>query len=67
MSYWSHNPELYDEIIYNQMVVEGFATGEEEDIGEAVRIFMASCPVAYQLALRAEQEYWATKIDERKE
>ena len=35
MSYWSHHPELYDEICFNEMVRQGLAT-EDEDMEEAL-------------------------------
>ena len=30
MSYWSHNPELYDEIIVDEMIRRGLGTEEED-------------------------------------
>jgi hypothetical protein len=64
MSYWSHNPELYDEIIFKQMVAEGLANEDCEDFGEVVRIFIRDNPKSWETICRAEQNYWGSKIDE---
>jgi len=63
MSYWSHNPELFTEIIFNQMVREGLAKEDEEDIEEVVSKFLDKAD-SYKLVTRAEQDYWGSKIDE---
>ena len=62
MSFWSNNPELYDEIIFRQMVAEGLAD-EEDDPFETVHQFTKS-PQFSAVAQRAEQEYWGSRIDE---
>lgn len=62
MSYWAHNPELYEEIIYNRMVSEGLATGEEEDPAEVVNEFMEQ-PNSWKLAIDAERDYWSDMAD----
>lgn len=62
MSYWANNPELYNEIIFRQMVVEGLAN-EDDDPGDAVCAFDED-PRFSGIALRAEQNYWAGKTNE---
>lgn len=61
MSYWSDNPELYDEIIFREMVAKGLAQ-EDDDPAEAVNEFMKK-PDSWKLASDAEQEYWADRAD----
>lgn len=63
MSYWSHHPEKYDEIIFEEMVAQGKASWENtEDISEAVSEFMKR-PDSWKLASDAEGNYWADQID----
>jgi len=61
MSYWSHSPELYNQIIFDRMVKEGLAT-EEDDPFEVVGIFVKQ-PDSYKLILEAERDYWSSEID----
>jgi len=61
MSYWSHNPERYDQIIFDEMVRQGKAT-EDEDACEAVAEFIKQ-PDAHKLIAEAEADYWAGRID----
>ena len=61
MSYWNQNPELYTEIIFKQMVHEGLAK-EEEDVEKVVGGFLKQ-PDSWELAIRAEQEYWGSMVD----
>lgn len=56
MSYWSDNPELYDEIIFRRLVSEGIAS-EDDDSFEAVQKFMER-PDSWKLAIEAERDYW---------
>jgi len=64
MSYWANNPELYDEIIFKQMIREGFATEEDgNDLENVVGFFLKNNPKAYKVALRAEQDYWGGMVD----
>ncbi len=30
MSYWSHNPELFTKIVFNEMVSKGLASEDED-------------------------------------
>ena len=63
MSYWSHNPELYDEIIYNRLVEEGLVEEDDErEIFEIVHEFMQR-PDSWKLAVEAERDYWADIAD----
>lgn len=62
MSYWSHHPELYDEIIFAEMVNQGLATGEE-DVYETVAEFVKQ-PDSYKLIIEAERNYWSGRVDQ---
>ena len=62
MSYWSNNPELYDEIVFRQMVAESLAN-EDDDPGDTVSKFVKD-PRFSAVAQRAEQDYWGSRIDE---
>lgn len=67
MSYWSHNPELYTEITFKEMVRQGFAKEEDyENIEEVVDKFIKE-PDSWRLIVDAESSYWADRIDEAKE
>jgi len=62
MSYWSHNPELLDEITIEALPDEWknkIMEGEIEllDVPEAIRD---------KAMLEGEKEYWANRIDEVK-
>jgi len=61
MSYWSHNPELYDEIIFKRMVIEGLAN-EDDDPHEAVQKLM-DMPDGWKTAIEAERDYWSDMAD----
>ncbi len=65
MSYWAENPELYDEIIFKEMIIRGLCNSED-DPGEAVKNFIND-PRFYEVAIEAEKDYWADKIDRAKE
>lgn len=64
MSYWSHHPELYDQIIFDRMVEKGLAK-EDDDPFEAVQEYMKK-PDSWRLATDAEADYWADRADEAK-
>jgi len=61
MSYWSYNPELYDEIIFKEMVARGLCN-EEDDIQEVIDNFKDD-PRFTEIAIQAERNYWADKMD----
>ena len=61
MSYWSHHPELYDQIIFDEMVDKGLAD-EDDDPYEAVQEFMKK-PDSWKLAVEAERDYWGGVVD----
>jgi len=64
MSYWSHHPELYDEIIFNRMIQEGLASKDDDrPIYEIVGEFMKR-PDSYKLAVEAERDYWSDRTAE---
>ncbi len=66
MSYWSHNPKLYDEIIFKRMVTEGVAKEEdleEKEIWMIVDEYLANHK-SFELAMRAESKHWGDRIDE---
>lgn len=66
MSYWANHPELYDEIIFKQMIKEGLAKEEDfERLDDVVREFVKK-EDSYKVCLRAEQEYWESLIDAAK-
>lgn len=64
MSFWAENPELYTQIIFNEMVRRGHCN-EDDDIEEAVENFQ-NHPEFTETALAAEREYWSSRIDEAK-
>jgi len=66
MSYWSHNPELYTEIIFKEMVHKGLVLEDCEDIEEVVREHLKTKD-GYKTALDAEADYWGGMIDDAKE
>lgn len=64
MSYWSDNPELYDEIIFDRMVEDGLVSPDDDrPTYEIVNNFMKK-PDSWKLASDAEADYWADKVDE---
>ena len=63
--FWNYNPELYTEIIFKEMVRRSLCN-MLDDPGEAVNNFKND-PEFYKVALEAERNYWADKIDEAKE
>ena len=62
MSYWSHNSELYNEIIFKEMVARRLAN-EDDDPEIVVPEFMKK-PDSWKLASNAEANYWGNKVDE---
>ncbi len=63
MSYWSHNPELYDEIIFKEMVRHGLASEDDEQpIDDIVAEFL-KLPDSWKLAMEAERNYWSDQAD----
>jgi hypothetical protein len=64
MSYWSHNPELYDELIVKEAkkkcIIEEYDDREDGDIIAELMKTDHYIP----LARSAEAEYWGNKIDE---
>jgi len=61
MSYWSHHPELYDQIIFDRLVAEGKAN-EDDDPFETVQEFVKQ-PDSWKLAVEAERDYWESMAD----
>jgi len=65
MSYWSHNPELYTEIIFKEMVRRGLASEEDfENADEIVNTFLLKKD-SWKLAVDAESSYFAGLMDGR--
>ena len=64
MSYWSHNPELYDEIIITEARARGIIKEDDdrEDYEIIKELFKRSD--FSQIASVAEGDYWGSKIDE---
>lgn len=60
MSYWSHNPELYDEIITKALPVEWRKRVESDEIG----LDEVPGDIFYEAATEGEADYWGSKIDE---
>lgn len=60
MSFWSHNVELYDEVITNAL------PDEWKDRVESGEIELSDVPedVVYKAAVSGEEDYWGTRIDE---
>jgi hypothetical protein len=63
MSYWSHYPEQYDQIIHDRLVDEGLASPDDEDVADVVSEFMKR-PDSWKLATEAERDHWADKTNE---
>ncbi len=65
MSYWSENPELYDEIIINEARNKGLLTKEDFEEASSRDIIekLAKRPDFYKIAIAAEREFWGSKID----
>jgi hypothetical protein len=65
MSYWSNNPELYTEIVYKQMFKEGLVDipFDEADDPDDVVSKLIDSKDGYKVAMRAEQDYWGSRID----
>jgi len=62
MSYWSHNPELYTEIIFKEMIRKGIVLEDCEDVEEAVRKHLNE-PDGWKTAVDAESAYWTYMAD----
>jgi len=62
MSYWSHNPELYDEIITKALSEEW---REKVESGE-VELTDVPEDIFYRAAVEGEREYWAELADDAK-
>jgi len=60
MSYWSHNPELYDEITTNALPEEW------KDRVESGKIELEDVPenIRYEAAIEGERDYWGSRVDE---
>ena len=60
MSYWSHNPELYDEITIKALPEKW------RDLVESGEIELEEVPedVRYKATIEGEGDYWGSKIDE---
>ncbi len=66
MSYWSHNPELYDEIIVNEAIKKGAIkeeAREEKSDGELVQELLQLSSFT-KIAFDAEANYWGSLIDD---
>ena len=63
--YWNCNPELYTEIIFKEMVRKGLCN-DSDNPEEEVNNFKDD-PEFYKIAIEAEKNYWADKIDEAHE
>jgi hypothetical protein len=64
MSYWSNNPEAYDEIIHQEMIRRGKATEDEDPFEAGQRL--RDDPDEVDIVSTAEREYWADRIDDAK-
>lgn len=62
MSYWSHHPEKYEEIIVREMIRRGLATEDEEP--EVVMKRFEESPNMLDIDYNATADYWGDKIDE---
>jgi len=62
MSYWSHNPELYDEIITKALPEEW---REKVENGE-IELTDVPKDIFYRAAVEGEREYWAGLADDAK-
>jgi hypothetical protein len=56
MRYWACNPELYDEIIVQEMTSQGLASEDEDpyDVLERWKIMKDG----WKIATEAERKYW---------
>lgn len=67
MSYWSHNPELLDEIIFAELERRGKVNIEEGMREELDRVQKEDPKLFDDALLSGEREYWADKIDAAKD
>jgi len=60
MSYWSNNPELYDEITIKALPEEWREKVESDEIE------LSDVPeeIQYKARIEGEREYWAGRVDE---
>ena len=63
MSFWSHHPELLDELIFKELVRAGLAE-EDEDPFEAVSR-CSEHPDFDKMIMRADHGYWVGRKERR--
>lgn len=66
MSYWSENPELYDEIIVDEAIRKGIVREEEREEktdGEIIQELLQRDSFT-KIAIDAEAGYWGNRIDD---
>ena len=61
MSYWSHNPELLDELIFRELLARGLATGDDDPFEAVSRC--KDRPDFSEIVSTADREYWADQTD----
>ncbi len=67
MSYWSNNPELYDQIIVDEAIARGIVSEElreEKTDGDIVYDILIKREDFSEIALAAEGDYWGGRIDD---
>jgi hypothetical protein len=64
MSYWAHNPELYDEIIVKEAKARGIVEEDDDRFDGDIVAELMKTDHYIPLAQSAEAEYWGSKIDE---
>ncbi len=64
MSYWSHNPELYDEIIVKEAKARGIIDEDDEQFNYDIVKKLEQRDDFSKICLSAERDYWGGKIDE---
>ena len=62
MSYWSHNPELLNQLIFEELVARGLADEDDDPFEEVERY--RNQPVFDEVVMAADRNYWADKVDE---
>jgi hypothetical protein len=60
MSYWSHHPELLDEITI-KFLPEPWKSRVEND---EIELFDVPCKIMYKAMDEGTEDYWGSKIDE---
>jgi hypothetical protein len=60
MRYWADNPELLDQIIYEEMALHGLALGDEEPY-EVVQKLLDT-EDGWKIAVEAERKYWVDRL-----